>query len=151
MSIVNKIYCNGKDEVEFFKQVEKRNGETNKKVSAVVNEIIENVRENGDEAVREYTVKFDGKAPEKTEITADEIDELIEKCDSDYLQTVKKAAENIHKNNKKRVVRALELHYLGSSKTVQNENSRKEKSPYDFLYFVLQYENRQTLYDRSAI
>ena len=54
----------------------------------------------------------------------------------------------IHKNNKKRVVRALELHYLGSSKTEQNENSQKEKSPYDFLYFVLQYENRQTLYDR---
>ncbi len=59
-----------------------------------------------------------------------------------------KACENIHKNNKKRVVRALELYYSGSSKTMQNDNSRKEKSPYDFLYFVLQYENRQTLYDR---
>lgn len=66
----------------------------------------------------------------------------------ELLRVDKKAAENIHKNNKKRVVRALELHYLGSSKTEQNENSQKEKSPYDFLYFVLQYENRQTLYDR---
>ena len=59
-----------------------------------------------------------------------------------------KACENIHKNNKKRVVRALELYYSGSGKTVQNDNSRKEKSPYEFLYFVLQYKNRQTLYDR---
>lgn len=66
----------------------------------------------------------------------------------ELLRVDRKAAENIHKNNKKRVVRALELHYLGSSKTEQNENSRKEKSPYDFLYFVLQYENRQVLYDR---
>ena len=72
----------------------------------------------------------------------------IDSLYDELLKVDKKAAENIHKNNKKRVVRALELHYLGSSKTVQNENSRKEKSPYDFLYFVLQYENRQTLYDR---
>lgn len=60
----------------------------------------------------------------------------------------REAAENIHKNNKKRVVRALELYYSGVSKTQQNINSRKNKSPYDILYFVLAYENRQTLYDR---
>lgn len=58
------------------------------------------------------------------------------------------AAENIHKNNKKRVVRALELYYSGVSKTQQNINSRKTESPYDALYFVLAYENRQVLYDR---
>lgn len=58
------------------------------------------------------------------------------------------AAENIHKNNKKRVVRALELYYSGVSKTQQNINSRREKSPYDVLYFVLSYANRQALYDR---
>ena len=60
----------------------------------------------------------------------------------------REAAENIHKNNKKRVVRALELYYSGVSKTQQNINSKKNKSPYDILYFVLAYENRQTLYDR---
>lgn len=59
-----------------------------------------------------------------------------------------KAAENIHKNNKKRVVRALELYYSGVSKTQQNINSRMTESPYDVLYFVLAYENRQVLYDR---
>lgn len=58
------------------------------------------------------------------------------------------AAENIHRNNKKRVVRALELCYTANGKTAQNVNSRREKSPYDFLYLVLEYENRQTLYDR---
>lgn len=58
------------------------------------------------------------------------------------------AAINIHKNNKKRVVRALELCYLGTGKTQQNLNSRKEKSPYEFLYIILEYENRQILYDR---
>lgn len=58
------------------------------------------------------------------------------------------AARDIHKNNKKRVVRALELYYSGVSKTQQNINSRKEKSPFDFLYLVLTYNDRQNLYDR---
>ncbi len=51
--------------------------------------------ENGDKAVRDYTVKFDGKAPENAEISAQDIDALVSKCDADYLSTVKKAAENI--------------------------------------------------------
>ncbi len=80
----------------------------------------------------------------RNELMSRDVDSLY-----DELKSVDpKACENIHKNNKKRVVRALELHYSGSGKTIQNDNSRKEKSPYDFLYFVLQYENRQTLYDR---
>lgn len=58
------------------------------------------------------------------------------------------AAQDIHKNNKKRVVRALELYYSGVSKTQQNINSKKEKSPFDFLYIVLTYNDRQNLYDR---
>lgn len=61
MAEIKKIFVNGKDEVEFFKQLEKRSGETNKKVTAVVNEIIETVREGGDNAVKAYTEKFDGK------------------------------------------------------------------------------------------
>lgn len=58
------------------------------------------------------------------------------------------AAQQIHKNNKKRVVRALELCYGGASKTQQNKNSHKAPSPYEALYIVLNYEDRQVLYDR---
>lgn len=67
----------------------------------------------------------------------------------DELMRVDEAsARAIHKNNKKRVVRALELYYSGVSKTQQNINSKREISPYSTLYFVLQYDNRQVLYDR---
>lgn len=58
------------------------------------------------------------------------------------------SAKEIHRNNKKRVVRALELYYSGVSKTQQNINSRKAESPYDVLYFVIHYKDRQVLYDR---
>lgn len=77
---------------------------------------------------------------------------LMEKSEDDLynelLSLDPKAAENIHKNNKKRVVRALELCYSGSSKTQQNINSRKNESPYDTLYFFINYSDRQKLYDR---
>lgn len=58
------------------------------------------------------------------------------------------AAEDIHRNNKKRVVRALELCYSGSSKTQQNINSRKYEPLYDVLYIFLNFRDRQMLYDR---
>lgn len=48
---MRKIYANGSDELEFFKELDKRHGETNKKVTEAVSEIIENVRENGDKAI----------------------------------------------------------------------------------------------------
>lgn len=77
---------------------------------------------------------------------------LYEKdCDELYDELVRLdpvAAADIHKNNKKRVVRALELYYSGVSKTQQNINSKKEKAPYDFLYFFINYRERQALYDR---
>ena len=55
MAIMRKIVADGTAEEEFFKQVEKRSGETDKKVTAVVTEIIENVKANGDSAVKAYT------------------------------------------------------------------------------------------------
>ncbi len=77
---------------------------------------------------------------------------LMEKSEDDLynelMELDPKAAEDIHKNNKKRVVRALELYYAGSSKTQQNINSRKTESPYEVLYFFINYRDRQKLYDR---
>lgn len=77
---------------------------------------------------------------------------LMEKAEDDLynelLSLDPKAAEDIHKNNKKRVVRALELYYAGSSKTQQNINSKKTESPYEVLYFFINYRDRQKLYDR---
>lgn len=89
---------------------------------------------------------------ENIEVNQSLRDELMQKdCDylyNELLRLDSEAAKNIHKNNKKRVVRALELCYGGVTKTAQNENSKKEPSPYDTLYIVLDYNDRQKLYDR---
>lgn len=56
------------------------------------------------------------------------------------------AAEEIHANNIKRVIRALEYHKLtGQSISEHNHNERAKEAPYDFSYFVLNDE-RAKLY-----
>lgn len=68
---------------------------------------------------------------------------------AELLRIDPKAAEKIHESNKIRVVRALEIFYSsGVTKSEQDENSRLEESPYDVLYLVIGYKNRETLYGR---
>lgn len=93
--MIAKVLADGRKEYEFIDLLKKRAENSDKDVAPIVSEIIDNVRENADKAVAEYTLKFDGKLPEKTEISPDEIDALISKCDPVFLQAIEKAAENI--------------------------------------------------------
>lgn len=59
-----------------------------------------------------------------------------------------KSAEDIHENNVKRVIRALEYFKLTGQKMSEHNAIQKEKqSPYNFKYFVLNPE-RDLLYER---
>jgi len=93
--MIRKIIADGKSEIEFLKEVEKRNGETDKKVTEIVSEIIENVKEKGDKAVKEYTEKFDGKLPEYYEVPLDVIHDALEEADEDFVNALLDAMENI--------------------------------------------------------
>ena len=64
---------------------------------STVNEIIENVKTNGDKAVFEYTAKFDKfqLTPENIRVTRAEIDEAYTKLDSKLIEVLKQSAENI--------------------------------------------------------
>lgn len=93
--MIRKIIANGKDEVEFLKEVERRNGETDKKVTEIVSEIIENVKNGGDKAVQEYTEKFDGKLPEYYEVPLDVIHDALDEADEDFVNALLDAMENI--------------------------------------------------------
>ena len=58
------------------------------------------------------------------------------------------AADEIHPNNVKRVIRALEFnHQTGEKISIHNEQERQRKSPYQFRYYVLSLP-REILYDR---
>ena len=58
------------------------------------------------------------------------------------------SAEEIHANNVKRIIRAIEYFKLtGNRISEHNHEQRKKESPYDFVYFVLN-DDRKRLYDK---
>ena len=101
--MITTVVANGQDEYKFIEALKERSNSGAKDVSDIVSDILKNVKQNGDKAVYDYTVKFDGKAPESVEISHDEIDEIISTCDKDYLETVKKAAANIEDFHKRQI------------------------------------------------
>ena len=87
------IYADGKTEKEYLSKLRERSNNTDKNVTATVSDIIENVRTRGDAAVREYTIKFDGKAPEFFEVPKDELNAAVSLCKPEFIETAEKAAE----------------------------------------------------------
>ncbi len=95
--------ADGVAERRLLEQLKTRSGEIDRAVTASVSEILNQVRQYGDTAVREYTMKFDGSVPECAEIPREALDAAIEQCDSAFIYALYKAADNIrdfHKRQK---------------------------------------------------
>lgn len=81
------------------------------------------------------------------------LEKLLEEKGAVYLHDMlkeidEKSAEDIHFNNAKKVIRALEYyHQTGEKISEHNELERAKSSPYNFAYFVLNCE-RAKLYQR---
>lgn len=72
-------------------------------VTAIVTDIIDNVRKNGDKAVFEYDLKFDGADLDTLEVTEEEIQEAFESVEPKFIEILKNAAENIRNFHSKQV------------------------------------------------
>lgn len=98
-----------------------------------------------------YDIKFD-KEDDNGSIRK-VLEEEYDKMGADFMyEKLKKidsiSAENIHKNNKKRIIRAIEYFLINNTLISEhNELQRKKTSPYDFKFFVLN-PKRDILYDR---
>lgn len=59
-----------------------------------------------------------------------------------------KSADDIHENNVKRVIRAIEFYrQTGELISAHNQKEREKESPYEFLYYVINTD-RKLLYER---
>lgn len=81
------------------------------------------------------------------------LEQLLSKKGEEFLHDMLReidplSAETIHKNNTKRVIRALE-YFHQTKETISDHNKREseKESPYNFAYFVLNC-NRELLYER---
>ena len=70
-------------------------------ITAAVEKIISDVRENGDRALREYALKFDGAVLDNLEVTEEEIEDAFAAVDPALIEVIKKAAENIREYHSK--------------------------------------------------
>jgi len=87
--------ADGTAEQELLQNLRQRSGETDKKVTAAVTEILEQVKAKGDEAVQAYTLQFDGRCPAQVEVTRQQMEEAVAKADPRFVQALQNAMENI--------------------------------------------------------
>ena len=95
--MLNIIRADGNAEQQALSLLKSRSGEVDRKVTAVVTEIIETVRRDGDKALAMYAEKFDGKAPDKLEIPKEEIEAALAAADPKFVRALRNSAENIAK------------------------------------------------------
>ncbi len=72
-------------------------------VAGIVSEIIREVKQSGDAALRNYTAKFDGVKLNSLAVDEKEIEEAVAATDPDFLRVLKRAAANIRKFHEKQV------------------------------------------------
>ncbi|WP_404356096.1 histidinol dehydrogenase [Cytobacillus firmus] len=70
---------------------------------AIVKNIIEKVRQNGDQALKEYTEKFDGISLDELKVPQAEIEEALSQVDGKILEIIKEAAGNIRSFHEKQL------------------------------------------------
>ena len=66
-------------------------------VSTIVKDIVANVVQRGDAALKEYSQRFDGASLDSLEVTEAEIDEAFSLVEPEFIRILKAAAENIRK------------------------------------------------------
>lgn len=98
-----------------------------------------------------YDIDFDEQ--ETDSAYREHLEEVAKEKGAQYLHDMLKevdlkAAQEIHMNNVKRVIRALEFYkQTGEKISEHNEKERQKESPYNFVYIVLN-DDREKLYQR---
>ena len=84
-------------------QILNRDIQAEENVSAAVDAVLADVRRRGDEALKDYTKRFDGVELQQLQVTQEELDEAWESLDADFIRTLEMAAENIRAFHEKQV------------------------------------------------
>lgn len=103
MSLIRKIVADGSAEKEFFSNLKSRISKTDSDVTKIVESILEDVEKNGDDAVKNYTKKFDCANPDFYEVPRDVINDALTSADQDFVNALLNAHENIVDFHKRQV------------------------------------------------
>ena len=82
---------------ETWSEILKRPTQTVKEIETTVNQVFEDVQNNGDTAIKKYTKKFDKVAVTSLQVTQEEISVAVEAVSSELKEAIQQAAANIEK------------------------------------------------------
>jgi histidinol dehydrogenase len=84
-------------ENDLYRRLVSRNHMESGEVLQVVSQVVEDIRKNGDQALFDYTRKFDGVElkPESIKVTPEEIAEAYSRVDSELIEVIRRAKRNI--------------------------------------------------------
>ena len=106
MNIVN-------NEIEIsneLRRIENRiNLENNEEVNTIVKKILEDVKNQGDEALKKYTLKFDGFSPDPLSVSKKEITKAWEKTTKPLQEALKNAKHRIEKFHEKEIPQSFSI------------------------------------------
>ncbi|MCR5689575.1 MAG: histidinol dehydrogenase, partial [Clostridiales bacterium] len=88
---IKKVTAAGKDEL--LRSLRSRADGVNAEIDAAAAEIMKDVSERGFEAVKEYSLRFDGAEP--YEISKEELDRAAGECPKELYSVMQRSAENI--------------------------------------------------------
>lgn len=106
------------DEINLQETV-KRSGDDVNSVIPNVSDILSNVSENGDLALKELTEKFDGVKLDDLKVANSEIEEAYQNIDSVVLEALKSSASNIEKFHKEEIPQEWEIDVIDGVKAGQ--------------------------------
>lgn len=103
--MIRIIKTDTNEEKQFYRKLTERNFKENDKLNSTVKQILDNVRIKGDEALIEYTRKFDGIDDKnyKLKVNSNEIDDAYKLVDQEIIEIIKRAKKNIEKYHHKQV------------------------------------------------
>ena len=106
MNIVN----NENEILNELKRIENRiNLENNEEINTTVKKILEDVKNQGDEALKKYTLKFDGFNPDPLSVSKKEITKAWEKTTKPLQEALKNAKHRIEKFHEKEIPQSFSI------------------------------------------
>ena len=99
-----KIINNKKDAIQELKRISTRtNSENNHKINSIVEEILQEVKNNGDTAVCKFTKKFDGFNPDPMQVSENDLKNAWDDIDSNLKHSLEVAHKRIKKFHEKEI------------------------------------------------
>ena len=90
-------------------EMKSRAKETDREVKTVVEAILNDVQDNGDDAVRKYETKFSGVCADSFEIPSEELKRAFDHGDGAFKRALSNAAKNIREFHKKQIEKGYEI------------------------------------------